>query len=205
MTDWLKQICRSPFKYGMESLNFVIVKAITVIFNMYGKRLLKLDDDKIIKANEFINNRNVFHMYPINFKDIDQDIGLNILKITQGTINNLVISVPWKAMLSESTLVNITDINVALAILKNTDTIYLSAISQTNSYLDTEIKKNNDLMNTYQEINKLVVHYFNKIDFDIDLMTIVLDNHFRIVIHDCKYYESNISIGKIIINTINGD
>src|SRR5271154_3897222 len=184
MTDWLKQICRSPFKYGMESLNFVIVKAITVIFNMYGKRLLKLDDDKIIKANEFINNRNVFHMYPINFKDIDQDIGLNILKITQGTINNLVISVPWKAMLSESTLVNITDINVTLAILKNTDTIYLSAISQTNSYLDTEI---------------------NKIDFDIDLMTIVLDNHFRIVIHDCKYYESNISIGKIIINTINGD
>jgi hypothetical protein len=206
MAEWLKNVCLGPFKYGLNKANIVAVKAISLIFNLYGKRLLNMDTDKIIMKNECDNDRDNFYLYPLHLKQIEQDIGLNLMKIESGIINDLVISVPWKAILSEPTLISISNINLITSFSQNTNSIYLSTLENTNSYFATSnmTRENQDLLNAYKEINVLLTDYFNKINIEIKLIEIVLLNHFKIVMHGINYNNNSINIEKIYLFPLTG-
>jgi len=202
MAEWLKNICLSPFKFGLDKANFVAVNAISLIFNLYGQRLLKMEMDQIIKSNECKNDRDIFYLYPLLLKEIEQDVGLNTIKIIEGTINDLVFSVPWKAILTELTEITIPNISLTVSISQNSESIYLSALENTNSYFAASkiIDKNQDLLNAYKEINQLLIQFFNRINMEIKLIEITLLNHFKITIHNTTYNNNNnISINNFLI------
>ena len=205
MAEWLKNICLSPFKYGLNKINFVAVNAISMIFNLYGKRLFKMEDDKIIKENECKEERDIFYLYPLHLKQIEQDAGLNLIKIESGVINDLVISVPWQAILSEPTLITISNIELIMSFTQNTNSIYLCSLENTNSYFLTSknnIKENQDLMNAYHEINSLLLQYFNKINLQIETIEIVLLDHFKITIDNMTYSNDVVSIDRILLQSL---
>lgn len=202
MAEWFKNICLSPFKYGLNKVNYIAINAITVLFNLYGKRLLKIDMDNIIKKNECVEDRDNFYLHPLQLKEIEQIVGLNVIKIDNGTINDIVISVPWKAMLSEPTFITISSISLKLSLSKNINSIYFSALENSNSYFginNKNINENQDLLNTYKEINGMLTKYFNRINLKIDLIECVLIDHFKIVIHNLEYVNGAINVDKIIV------
>ena len=48
--------------------------------------------------------------------------------------------------------------------------------------------QNQDIISTYKEINALLKKYFNNISFQINTVTILLKNSFKIVLTNTKYY-----------------
>lgn len=205
MVEWLKNICFDPFKYGLDKANIIAVKTISVIFNIFGKRLLKMDTDKIIMKNECNDDRDIFYLYPLHLKQIEQDVGLNILRIEEGIINNLIISIPWKAILSEPTEINISNINLIISFSQNTNNISLNLLENTNSYFSNKniIKENQDLLNAYNEINTLLTEYFNKINLKINQIEIDFTNHFKIIIYNSIINNELVDIENIYIYPFN--
>ena len=96
---------------------------ISIFFNLYGKRLLKIDDDKIIKKNECKDDKDIFYFYPLTIKQIEQNVGLNLITILSGTINDLILSVPWKAILTDPTLIEIDNIKLVTTFNENMESI----------------------------------------------------------------------------------
>jgi hypothetical protein len=215
MAEWFKQLLLSPFKYGLEKVNIIATQAITMIFNLYGKRLFRIEDDKLIKSNECINDRDLFYLYPIALKEIEQDVGLNTIKIESGIMNDFVLSVPWKSLLSESTMINIADINLVVSLTKKSDLHVSNTLIEAKSYLMESQKSkdsvgsnesnfvksmgNDDLFSTYNEIKKLLIKYFDQINVNIKLITIKLQNHFIITLEDLIYDTRNLTIGRISV------
>ena len=205
MAEWLKNICLSPFKYGLNKINFVTVQAITLIFNTYGKKLLKMDVEKIIKKNECDDNFDIFYLYPLYLKQIDQDIGPNLVKIIDGVINDMAISIPWKTILTDPTIINIGNINLSMSLTQHIENIELSMIENTNSYFGinkNKIKENQDLITAYNDIHQLLTQYFNKIKLQIELLEITILDHFKIIIHNIFYDNEIINIENIYIYTL---
>ena len=201
MAEWFKNMYMYPLNYGLEKMNYIAVNVISVIFNLYGKRLLNLDDDKIIKHNECKNDINIFYMYPLHLKQIEQDIGLNVVKIELGIIENVVVTVPWKSILSEPTLISIDDITLNLSMIQRDHySIHLSSLENTNPYFvanRNSIKENQDLIDTYHEINSLLFKYINSINLDIKVVKINLASYFHLTILGIKYFNSIVTIDKL--------
>ena len=164
-----------------------------------------MDTDKIIKNNECINDRDIFYLYPLFLKETNKNIGLNTIKLENGIINDLVISVPWKAMLMTETHITINDINLTLSITKKNDSIDILSLENMNSYFATNKSmytkdENQDLMVAYREINLLLVQYFKKIDFHIKHVHITLRGYFDLTIQNIIFKDNIIQIEKIIIH-----
>lgn len=208
MTQWIKNMFMVPLNYGFPKINIVITKIISNIFNIYGKRLFNIDNDKLIERNESVNDRNYFYMYPIKLKEIEQDFGLNSIKIISGKINNLVVSVPWKAMMAESTILSIKDIDIIASISKNENSIYFTSVDSTNSYLfDNNFKtyENKDLIDTFYEIRKIVQDYVNNVEVTIDKIKITIINSFDIVVNQVSFKKNKLSIDNVIIKCYNNE
>lgn len=201
MAEWLKNICLSPFKYGIDKANLIAIKTISMIFNLYGSRLLKMDIDKIIKSNECIGDNDIFYIYPLLLKELEQELGLNIIKIDEGIINGLVISVPWKTMLIDATQINVSDISIKISFVQNENSIHISSLENTNSYFsDKQLDNNdNDLLQTYKEIRDLLLQYFNKINCKIGSLEIILSQHFKIMVKNIEYFNNTITIENVTI------
>lgn len=208
MTEWLKNICFSPFKYGLNGINIVAMNAVSVIFNLCGKRLFKIDSDKIIRSNEYKDDRDIFYMYPLNFQQMEQDLGLNIIKLESGVVNNLIISVPWKELLSKPTLITIDNIELIISFTQNQNSIYINSLENTNSYFfnsKNRIGENQDLMNAYKEIKSLLTQYFDKINLDIKTIDITIIDYFKIRLTGINYSNGIININSLNIHTNSKD
>ncbi len=208
MADWLKNICLSPFKYGLNGINIVAMNAISIIFNLCGKRLFKIESDKIIKSSEYKDERDIFYMYPLQFQQMEQDIGLNIIRLESGNINNLIISVPWKELLAKPTLITIDEINLNISYMQNQNSIYINSLENTNSYLfssKNHIEENQDLMNAYKEIKTLLSQYFDKINLEIKMLEINIINHFKIQLSGITYSNGIVNIDTLYVYTLYDD
>lgn len=199
MSEWIKNILSVPLSYCVNQTNAIAVQAITLIFNLYGKRLFKMDTDNIIKKSECVDNRDIFHLCPLLLKDSSQIFGSNKLTLVSGTVTDLVISVPWKAILTDTTHVTIDSIDLTFDIGKNTGPIMPLAEIQ-NSYLAADekyINENENLFLLYGEINNLLIRYFNKVDFEIKTICINLLNCFTTTIANLTFSNNIVSIEKI--------
>lgn len=200
MATWLKNIFYTPVKYGLDGANFLVTKIISAVFNMYGNKLLKTSNDQIIQKNETIDDRNIFYLYPLYLKPLEQFLGANLLEIDNGFVNGLIISVPWKALLSEPTFVTIDNIKLDI-IIKNTDTKL--NILDNNSYFvrnKDKIVENQNLTDILYEISNLLKQYFNAINIEIKEVDILIGN-MRLLINNFIYKNGTINVDKIkIIN-----
>ena len=203
MTEWLKNICSIPFSYSLNKVNMIAVTAITMIFNMYGKHLFKIDTDKIIKNNQCIDDKDFFYLYPLYFKEIEHNIGQNVIKIVEGNINDVIISVPWKAMLSEPSNITISNINITLLIVKKDISNESFFSENSNPYLtyngNNICDDKQDLTNIYKEITEIISQYFNNINFNINQLTITILHHFQIIFFDINFNDNVLRIDKILI------
>ena len=201
MAEWLKNMCLSPFRYGLDKANQIAVKAISMIFNLYGSRLLKMDMDNIIKSNECVGENDIFYLHPLILKELEQELGLNIIKIEEGIINDLVITVPWKTMLSDATQIDISNILLRMTFAQNDNSIYLSSLEDSNSYFKDKqlVGEKHDLVETYKEIRNILLQYFNKINCKINLVEIILSEHFKITMEAIEYSNNIINIEKATI------
>ena len=202
MTEWLKNVCMIPIRYGLDKFNAVAMNSIQIIFNLYGRRLLKMVDDKIIERSECINDRNIFYMYPLHLQQLEQDVGLNLVKVNKGIISGLTISMPWKALLSEQTEINIDSIDLVLDFKQNTNSIYLRSIEGDNSYFLSNKNiddDNTDLLSVYKDIHDIISQYFGKIGIKLNRLNIEILDRFTICIENLCYSNSVLNIELIHI------
>lgn len=203
MKEWIKKIVYTPIDYGINLFNVTVTEFVTTIFNLYGKRIFKIENDKIIERNEYVDDRNYLYMYPIKLKNIEQTFGLNSLKIIDGTVQNLVVSVPWKQLMNSCTYVNIDNIDIQISLDKNENSVYFSNLESANSYLfnsDSFIEKGNqDLIDTFLSIKNAVTKYINKIEICVKKICIVMNENLNIVVTDTVFKENSFDIKEILI------
>ncbi|ANB50385.1 hypothetical protein [Powai lake megavirus] len=199
--EWLKNICSVPIKLGLDKTNFVVMNLITYIFNIYGKKILKTDNEEIISHNECINDINTFYLHPLHFREIKYNWNENIFKINTGTITNLKVAFPWTSLFTQSTKVNIDNISVEISMDDFDYNMIKSIHDDPDSYLNIHIVENSDINDVYTGINDIVKKYFSNIQINISTIDIVLVNHFIIKIKNCEYSNNNLIIEKIKIFT----
>lgn len=207
MTEWFKNVCLNPIKFGLEQANYFAINTLTLILNLCAKRLLKIDMDQIIEKNECVNDRDNFYIYPLQLRDMEQDIGLNSLKIINCSVQDVVISVPWKSMLSDATEITIKQMDLdSIFIHKLHNTLYFSVLEKTGSYFSesiSNITSNNDLINTFNDIKHLLSNYLNSINIQINKINIVLLEHFKVIINNVKYTNETVYIDNIHVESMN--
>ncbi|AZL89974.1 hypothetical protein QKC54_gp0239 [Megavirus baoshan] len=197
--EWLKNICSIPIKLGLDKTNFVVMNLITYIFNIYGKKILKTDNDEIISHNECINDINTFYLHPLQFKEINYNWNENVFKINTGTITNLKVAFPWTSLFTQSTQVNIDSVFIDISMGDFNYNMIKSTYDDPDSYLDTNIKENSDINDVYNGIDDIVKKYFSNIKVNIDIIDIIIINHFTIKIKNCEYSNNKLTIEKIKI------
>lgn len=205
MTTWLKNILYKPVQYGLEGANFLATKVISIILNMYGNKLLKTNNDQIIEKNECIGDRNIFYFYPLQLKPLEQDARLNLVKINNGIISGLVISVPWKSLLTEPTYLTVEHIKLGITIVQNTEK-NLNTSENTNSYFQlnqTKIVENENLLDMFHEINNLLKQYFNTVYTEIKTIELLVEN-LQVIVDNILYQNGTIKIDKIKVVDTNG-
>jgi len=203
MSSWLESIYANSIQFGMNQTNRMIANALSMILNMYGSKLLKIDNE-IIKSNECSENYDTFYLHSFNFKEIKQEIGLNIVEIVNGTIFDAKVIVPWKALQTEQTEIQIPNIELNIRFTQNADTLMLSNHSIANSYLMQNFAHSDtNLIEIYHEISDALTKYFNKIIFRLKRIQIRLDN-FIIIVTNCCICNRIVSISTIDVSDLNG-
>ncbi len=203
--EWLRNICSIPINFGLDKTNYIVTNIITFVFNLYGQRLLKTDSDKIIRLTECNHNHNIFHLYPLNLKECNQDIMNNTIIIENGLIDGLDLIVPWKSLFSDTITIKINNIDLNVIIKERDKYESMSLLEDTNSYLYesekiTDIDKN--IVDILNEINLLLKKCFNNIDIEINLVTIHLKDALSVVVRDIKYSNQLLSCKNISVYSV---
>ncbi|MEM3063047.1 MAG: hypothetical protein QW303_05850, partial [Nitrososphaerota archaeon] len=204
--EQIKKLYLVPSNLGIEKINSLIMQLITFILNIYGKRLLKLNVDKLIKNYTCDNNCNLFHFYPLYFEQVSRTFLANLLNIKSGTINNLVITLPRNTFSNSSMIITIENIELTVSIVRN-DSIYYSVSSQDGSDLGDEDKldENGELVSIFREINSMLRCYFDKIRVEIKMIRVKILDHFIILFDGIKYDSHVVFIEKIRVETLDND
>ncbi|AGF85559.1 hypothetical protein QJ854_gp223 [Moumouvirus goulette] len=197
--EWLKNICLVPIRMGLDKTNIVAMNLITMLFNIYGKKILKTESDKIINYHECINDTDIFYLHPLYFKEIEYNFFSNYLKIKNGIIKGLSLEFPWKSILSNTTKIKINDIFIESNILESNENMTKSLFESHNSYLENDIEKNSEISDVYSGIDNILKNYFLGITVEISSIKLVLIDHFIICLEDCKYYNNCLKIKNLTI------
>lgn len=205
MNSWLKNICLNSLRIGFNKTNYIIINFIKFFFNMYGKKLFKIKDNKLIKSVDIVDDRNNINFYPIEIKEIYQNFSYNTFKIVEGSIENMMISIPWKNILSETTFIIIDNLKMKIDITK-AQSIYFSVLENYNSYIYNEsvIEHDENLINIFKEIHQIILSYFNKINIKINTIYIEILNYFKIIINDISY-DFNLHIKQLYLKDNNNN
>lgn len=204
--EQIKKLYLVPSNIGIEMFNSLVMQLIVFILNIYGKRLLKLNVDKLIKNYTSNIDCNLFYFYPFSFEEVGQTFLVNSLNIKKGTIDNLVISIPRKIFPSNSMIITIENIDLTLSVLRN-NSIYFSASSQ--EYLDLSngdnLDENGDLIDIFREINSILHCYFDKIKIEIKTINVKILDHFIMILNEIRYENHIVFVEKINIKSLENE
>ena len=209
MSQWIKNILSGSLKFGLEMANHLALNMVTMIFNQCARRILKTDMENIVEKNECKDNLDIFHLYPMQIKEIEQDIGVNTLKIENGSINGLIVSIPWKAMLntnlSDSININVDTVNLTTLLSRSMAGSIMLNPENSNSYFSnskTDISENQELFEVFKEIKSILATYFNKTNLKINTIELMMVNHFKLIINVFEYTNGIITINKLSIHPL---
>ncbi len=198
MTEWFKKIVNIPLQFGLTKINSLVSNSITLIFNLVGNRLFKMDNNKIIKNNECTDDKNFFYFYPLILKEFTQDFFLNTVKLISGNIDDLIISVPWRTMLSDKTVISIGYLKIDLTVSEKIN-VQISNVENSYFYQNSSNLHHNDLSDAYTEIYNLLVKYFHQIKIKITVIEINLSEHLQLIIDNLSYDNDILTIDKISV------
>ena len=208
--EWIRSICAIPFTYGIKQLNCLAMNAITLFLNNYGNKFFQTDE-KIIRTQESDETTNTFILYPIDIKNsLRQTIGLNLLMIDSGHINEITISIPWKNVLSIPTVIELDSVNLSTSvgpynpemnrtILSNTmmmNTTMNDFLNDLDSDTDPDESSNQDITNAYEQINQIVTQYFKSVVLKIALINISINENLRLCLYNISHQNGIIFIEK---------
>lgn len=193
MAEWLKSICYVPFRYGLDKINYLTVNVVHMFINLYGKRLL-VDDSSIIEKHQCVENNDLFWLYPLHMKPMEQSIGSNLIDITSCVITGTKVSVPWSHILSEPTVINISTIRALVSVSTSTATT-----TTTTTASKSGANENQSILAVYCEIRSLLSDYMYRIVVDIDQIELIVTDCFRVVINNLSYANGCVVIKKIQI------
>uniref|UniRef100_A0A6G6ABW8 Chorein N-terminal domain-containing protein n=1 Tax=Borely moumouvirus TaxID=2712067 RepID=A0A6G6ABW8_9VIRU len=199
--EWLKNICLMPIRLGLDKTNILAMNLITMVFNIYGKKILKTESDKIIDYHQCIGDFDIFHLYPLYFKESEYDFFSNYFKIKNGVINGLLLEFPWKSMLQDNTKIKINDIYVEINMFDFNSSITKSLFESQNSYLQNNIVEDNEITEVYHGIDNMLKKYFSGISVEISSIKLVLIDHFIIYLNDCNYHNNCLKINNLVIHS----
>jgi hypothetical protein len=196
--------------YGLDGANYMATKTISFILNNYGPRLLKIDATKLIIDDIRDADKNIFKLGTLEFKELKQEICDSIFIVEKCTVTNPVIVVPWRSILTDATNVTIPSILIKASLTKaaRENTQEISKPNLENSYLYAKPFKSVDLpsnesssalaqdslIQIYNEVNEILHQYFQKINCQIDEITIVLNTDTKILLKDISYQNNILEI-----------
>lgn len=199
MSEWLNKIYMGPINYGYRQFNYIVTNFIRIFFNSYSDKLFKLND-KIIEKNECTDEKNIFFLYPILFKESIIYFGLNTIKINLGEINGAIISMSTIGTYAP-TNISIKYINLSVSLIPIIENLSTTSLLLSDTHLDAN---ENNILDILQSIKSMLTQYFNSINCTIDCITIkiidsvtiILNN---IIINNNTYIIENIQIGDLLI------
>ncbi|AGC01738.1 hypothetical protein H012_gp727 [Acanthamoeba polyphaga moumouvirus] len=197
--EWLKNICLIPIRMGLDKTNIMAMNLITMLFNIYGKKILKTESDEIINYHECVDDFNIFHLHPLYFKEIEYNFFSNNLKINNGIIKGLSIEFPWKSILYDATKIKVNDIQIETCLLDFSSNMTKSLFESHNSYLENDIEKNSEITDVYCGIDDILKKYLSGITVEISCIKFVLLNHFVVYLKDCRYHNNCLKINNLTI------
>jgi hypothetical protein len=209
MAEWIRNVFIKPFINVFDGIGPVIAKVATIIINQYGKRLLKMDTDKIIRECICQDNHNILYLYPLHMKEIELKFALNLLRISEGIINNPIIIIPWGNLLSESTVINISDIYLQIFFSRNIENICPVKIESVNtSFFSDDTEEKQSILDIYSEIYEHLVQFCSRVKFKIDFIKIMIVDYLEVILNNvlldnCEFFVENVEIrslsnGKLI-------
>lgn len=194
MTDWIKNIISYPFQYTLQQLNLLSLASITMFFNTYGNKFLKIETD-VIDRSECIDDSDIFYLCPIQLKNnVFYDLGANSIMIESGTIHGIIVRFPWQSILSEPTHVTIESIDINISIEKK---ISPDMSLLVNSLINSVLIENTDITDIKYDINELITTYVDKINVKINSVIITVKNCFKIILTNITYNNSKLKISEI--------
>jgi len=185
----------TPLKFGLQQFNYLAAQGLLVIFNLYGKRLLKIEDDKFIKSCDCIENYNYFKLYPLILNQLSQDLFLSTFLILNGTVSDAVIRVPWKALLSDYTLITIEKVDLNIEIRPVVPPL-IKSLNQTVPYLNESTTPNQEITSTFTGIKEILKKYFNYVVLEVKMINLVI-GQLHVKISGIKYQHKVITIQTI--------
>lgn len=205
MTEWFNKIqYGSGFiisklgELASGSANRIASNTITMIFNLYGSRLFRIDLDEIIRLNECVDDRDIFYINPIQLRESHQTIGSTSFVINSGKIDGLVISIPWRQMLKQSTEITIDSITLNANVTMAAPILITSLVS-TIPYLKGKTLEDHHLAETYSDIYDILTQYFQKVNLRIGILTLRIDGHCDLVATSLVYSEGQLEVASIQI------
>ncbi|AVL94600.1 hypothetical protein ma214 [Moumouvirus australiensis] len=188
-----------PIRLGLDKTNILAMNLITMVFNIYGKKILKTESDKIIDYHQCIGDFDIFHLHPLYFKETEYNFFSNYFKIKNGVINGLLLEFPWKSMLQDSTKIKINDVFVEISMFDFNSSITKSLFESQNSYLQNNIVEDNEITEVYHGIDDMLKKYFSGISIEISNIKLVLIDHLIICLNDCNYHDNCLKINNLVI------
>ena len=200
MTEIIKNICMTPILFGIQQFNYLAAQGLLVIFNLYGKRLLQTEDDLFIKSCECANDYNCYKLHPLILKKMEQDLSSSTIKIIKGVITDAEVRVPWKALLSDYTLVSIEKIDLTIDIVENQKSIHVKSLNQTVPYFSDSIniKPNQEITEIFAGIREILKKYFNFVSTEIKHIYVNVGN-LVFYLEELKYQKGIITLGSLKI------
>src|SRR5690625_3210763 len=145
MSEWIKSVLMKPLNYSLEKINKATTNLISIIFNLYGKRILKTNQDQIIKFHECNSDVNYFHLHELEIKQTNQFIGTNHFSIDSGTVNGMVVAVPWSSIFTNSIQLKIDDVELFTSIVIENESVYYSFMNVNQSYGNLDMNDDENL------------------------------------------------------------
>lgn len=200
MKQWFKRIIGIPTDFGISMANAALVKTVQMIFDLYAKRLLKIETDRIIESTERGPTYDTLYTKPLDLNELHQTIGSNNLIIHSTHLSSIQIRFPWHSFSDKYTTISIDHITMTMFLHRlDLDSIYKS-LDLTSSYYLNPVEED-----SLQEICSKIKSYLVKITrvFKLKISNIycTLNESIEIVFANILYKNDELFIDKITIKT----
>ena len=187
MSDFVRGI----YQYGIDTLGSIFRRGLSEFINLYGKKLFRINNDRVIERTEKIGGQSIFYAYPLDLLPISQNIDQTSITIESGTITDLVVYV-------SDTTYNAHIDNIKLSI-ETDKVIDPDEHILEQSYIEDN---DNDLLTAFREVKERLQKYIDQIHIQIDNIEITINNLLTINISDIQCCSKSSHISQLSISSL---
>lgn len=202
MNNFFKRFFGIPIEWS----NIALVKGIQILIDTYGKRLLKIDTDKIIDFTECGADYNVLHTKPLDLNELQQIIGNNNITIHSTHISSISIIFPRTNIQTRYTTIKINSISMSMFMSRLDLNAMFKSLDLTSSYyLHQTVEQENSLQDICSKIKYYLLKIPKLFEVKIDNIACVLNESLNITFSGVSYKNDELYIDKISITSMEKD